>query len=513
MRRHVLALLVAAGLFGCEHNPETASVAVNPQTAPSRTITSFNQSLRCMDDMFLARGIKDVYITSAGVPDATGSITAGTKEMLITAIAEMSAKSGAFHFVDYDPTQIDVQVLSEMVGIRKDFVAPSYYIRGAITQLDQSVLSSSNAAGVSMPFLDLAVSKDQVVSIISVDLNLGKLVTRQIVPGMSASNSIAVLRTGKGADAGGVIGKGQGQAGITFSIALDKSEGFHQAVRNLIELSTIEILGKLAHVPYWQCLDIDQTNPTYRTEAREWFDTMSQADRVKFVETNLTRAGYYDGPVTGQLDKGLRDAISRYQADTNVVPNGRIDFDLYYRLLAEHTRENVAAVPPQPVPEPSPQAAAPEQAAPAPAQQAAVPPAPEIQLASNKKQYHVNDNLVVAARTSSDGYLYCYYQDAEGTVARIFPNRFQPDALVHGGSVVNIPPGREKPFNITLDRAHAKEAVACVAAPTELGVKLPDKLKKQDLEPLPVHDLKDILNTFHQLGGQINEGVLPIEVL
>ena len=216
--RGVTALAVLM-VVGCTASPETATIAVNPQTAPVRTITSFNEPLRCMDDMFLARGIKDIYITSAGIPDATGAIAAGTKEMLITAIAEMSAKSNAFRFVDYDPTQIDVQVLSEMVGLHKDFVAPSYYVRGAITQLDNSVLSSSNGAAISMPNFSIAVSKDDVVSVISVDLNLGKLVTRQILAGMSSSNSIAVVRSGKGADLGGVIGSGKGQTGLSFSVA------------------------------------------------------------------------------------------------------------------------------------------------------------------------------------------------------------------------------------------------------------------------------------------------------
>jgi len=46
---------------------------------------------------------------------------------------------------------------------------------------------------------------------------------------MSASNSIAVVRSGKGGDVGGVIGK----AGLSISVSLDRSEGFHQAVRNL----------------------------------------------------------------------------------------------------------------------------------------------------------------------------------------------------------------------------------------------------------------------------------------
>ena len=285
LRRSCLAL--ALGLIGCQPNPETAHIAAQPQTAPVRTITSFNDALRCMDELFLAQGKKDIYITSAGIPDATGMVAAGTKEMLITAISKMSATSGAFRFVDYDPTQLDVQVLSELVGLRDNFVAPNYYIRGAITQLDSNVLSSSAGAGISTPYLDLAVSRDQVVSVMSLDLNIGKLVTRQIIPGMSASNSIAVVRSGKGGDVGGVIGK----AGLSISVSLDRSEGFHQAVRNLVELSTIEAVGKLTRVPYWQCLQIDQTNPTYRTEAREWFDTMSQAERVRFVRTNLAGAG------------------------------------------------------------------------------------------------------------------------------------------------------------------------------------------------------------------------------
>jgi hypothetical protein len=284
MRAHVLLAVAAVwSLTGCDPAPETAHVAVNPQTAPVHTITSFDDSLRCMDDMFLARSIKDVYITSAGIPDDTGAITTGTKEMLITAVSEMSAKSNSFHFVDYDPTQIDVQVLSEMVGLQKGFVAPSYYLRGAITQLDNSVLSSTAAAGISTQYLNLAVSKNQLVSIISLDLNLGKLVTRQIIGGMSASNSIAVVSSGKGADAGGVVGQGQGSAAITFTVALDKAEGFHQAVRTLIQLSTIEVLGKLTQVPYWQCLNIDRTNPAYRTQARDWYDSMSGPDRIKYA--------------------------------------------------------------------------------------------------------------------------------------------------------------------------------------------------------------------------------------
>jgi curli biogenesis system outer membrane secretion channel CsgG len=520
-QRACLALLL--GLMGCQPNPETAHIAAQPQTAPVRTITSFNDALRCMDELFLAQGKKDIYITSAGIPDATGLVAAGTKEMLITAIAKMSATSGAFRFVDYDPTQLDVQVLSELVGLRDNFVAPNYYIRGAITQLDSNVLSSSANAGISTPYLDLAVSRDQVVSVMSLDLNIGKLVTRQIIAGMSASNSIAVVRSGKGGDVGGVIGK----AGLSLSVSLDRSEGFHQAVRNLVELSTIEALGKLTRVPYWQCLQIDQTNPTYRTEAREWFDTMSTAERVRFVRTNLAGTGYVQGGGSSdQVDPELSTAIARYQAEHDLIPSGRIDFDLYAGLLSAASRDKrqFAAVAPLPA------GAVPTAGAPATssgpatgplsasvAAAASPPPAPTVEIKTSRgghPSFRVNDTLVVEARTTQDGFLYCYYQDSEGAVARIFPNRFQPNAFVRGGSDVEIPPGAPKPFDIRFDKRNAHEAVACVASPLEIGLKLPEQFKVQDLEPLPVHNLKDVIESFRRAGsGQISEGWLPIEVM
>jgi curli biogenesis system outer membrane secretion channel CsgG len=501
----MLPVVLAAILGGCQQRPETATVASQPRTAPVRTITSFDEPLRCMDDMFWAQGKKDIYLTSAGIPDATGMIAAGTKEMLITAVSKMSAKSGAFRFVDFDPTQIDVQALTELVGIRPDFTAPNYYIRGAITQLDSNVLSSKESAALSVPWVDLAVSRDQVVSVISIDLNLGKLVTRQILPGMSASNSIAVVRAGQGADAGGVIGK----AGIALNISLDRSEGFHQAVRNLVELSTIEILGKLARVPYWQCLEIDQSNPTFKAEARGWFDGMSGDERARFVSASLARAGYYRGGAASETDGALRDAVARYQARSDLIPTGRIDFDLYYRLLGSNAQ--VAGTPGRiEASARVPVIDAPPRTPPTPDQ----PPALILGTARGPRPaYRIDETFVLQAQPTRDGFLYSYYQDAERTVARIFPNRFQPDAFVRANAQVEIPPGPEPPFNIRFDKRGSREAVACVASDLELGLKLPEDLKVRDLEPLPVHSLNEVVDKFRAIGGaHVTDGWLPIEV-
>ena len=505
-RYHAIALSVALSLLSaCQSQPDAAYAVAQPQTRAVRNIGNFNESLRCMDDLFILQGKQDIYITTAGIPDATGLITAGTKDMFITAVSRMSARSHAFRFVDYDPTQLDVQVLSELVGLRDNFKAPNYYVRGAITQLDSNVLQSSVAAGVSVPNLDLAVNGNQVVSVVSIDMNIGELVTRQILPGISASNSIAVVQSGKGADVAGLIGK----AGLSLSVSLDKSEGFHQAVRNLIELSTIEILGKLTRVPYWQCLSIPSTNPTYSAEAHSWFDTMRSSEREQFVRAALTRAGY----LTGGSDGGLSDAIGRYQADNDLVPTGRVDFDLYYRLLASDSRHPPA----KPV-----AVAVAATVSPAVTPSGPIQPAPITQplrlvvstARGPRPAYRTGETMVVSVEPTQDAYIYCYYQDSSGAIARIFPNRFQPDALVRANRQIEIPPSGQKSFAIRFDKAGSRETVACLAADQEAGLKLPAQLKTEDLKPLPVSSLDELASQIRGAsGGRVTDARLTAEVV
>jgi hypothetical protein len=505
--RMPLRLVAAAGLLllnACHPRPETSFDAQQPRTAAVRNIGSFSEALRCMDTLLEANGKRDIYITTAGIPDATGLIAAGTKEMFISAVSRMSARSGAFRFVDYDITQLDVQVLSELVGLRSDFVAPSYYIRGAITQLDSSVLASSQSAGISLAKIDIGVSSDQVVSVISMDLNVGRLVTRQILPGMSANNSIAVVRSGRGADVGGLIGK----AGLSFSVSLDKSEGFAQAVRNLVELSTIEVLGKLAQVPYWECLSIEPTNPAFRAEARQWFDLMGPQERNRFVEAGLQRAGY--------LTDGRRDisaAVARYQAENDLVPSGRIDFELYYRLLASEPSRARGRSAAAPAVAPGAVVAPLAAVATVPVAPAAAPPRALLSTSrGGRARYRVGESMVLRIQPTEDAYLYCYYQDGSGEISRIFPNRFQPDAFVPARTQVEVPPGGGA-FSIRFEQPGTSEQVACLAADREVGLLLPPELKRQDLEPLPVRRLDEIAQRFRGIAGvQVDDARLPIEV-
>ncbi|MGI9511172.1 MAG: DUF4384 domain-containing protein, partial [Geminicoccaceae bacterium] len=231
-----LSLLMLAG---CTTSSEKAIEIAKPKTLPATNLTNFSESLRCMDNLLESFGRRDIVITSAGIPDATANVSAGTKDMLISAVSRMSVKSGAFSFVDFDATQADVHDLQSLVGFTDDFVVPNYYIRGAITQLDEGVLDEAQAAAIGVPDFQVGASRDQTVSVVSLDLNVGNLINRQIIPGASAHNSIAVARKGYAGDLAASISK----LGLNFDIVLNKGEGMHQAVRTLVELSAIEVLG------------------------------------------------------------------------------------------------------------------------------------------------------------------------------------------------------------------------------------------------------------------------------
>ena len=489
------ALMLMGTACSITEAPERAYDVVGPRTQPVRTITSFSESLTCMDNLFVQYGIEDVVITSAGIPDATGRIRAGTKDMLITAISQMSVKSGAFTYVDFDQQQTDVAELHSLVGFTDDFKVPKFYIRGGITQLDDGVLSESVGGGIALPNVELSVSKDQVVSVIAIDMNLGFLPTRQIMPGISATNSVAIANNGIAGDAGATIDK----AGFVFNISLDKSEGPHQATRTLIELSVIEIAGKLARVPYWRCLRIEQTNPEMVAEARSWFETMSDEERVTFTQRALVGTGHFTGKVNGIHDPATKGAVSRYQAENGLIANGRINFQLYQSLISEDLALGRAP------------------AVTAALSEAEAQPVPlTVSLDTPKGRapvYKVSEVLEMTVGTTQDSYVYCYYRDEQGQIARIFPNRFNPDPYAIAGKPLSIP-GEARSFDVVFQVPGDQEEVLCLASLKEAGLLLPASLKVADLTPLPVESFDQIVEAFRKVDpAGLAQDRLPLKVV
>ena len=501
-----------------------ARVAAAPKTPAIKTITNFSQALRCMDDLFIGFDKKGIVITSAGIPDETGKVKTGTKEMLITAISKMTIKSGAFEFIDFHRQGDDLGNLFAMKGGSPTRL-PDYYIRGSITQMDDNAVRKNMGFGIALPFLDLGFSKDDSFDLLSMDMSVGDAASRRILPETSTSNTMIISKSGRSGEAGGKVAK----AGLSFNLDLSRSEGMGATTRTLVELGLIEVLWKFTRVPYWKCLDIDSTNPTMMDQAREGFESLSEKDRVLFVQRKLGGSmNRYEGPIYGIITYQLKTAIAEYQKDVGLIADGRLNFDLYYSLF-DDTQNQLAELPATPQrPTPLPAMAQPSapQSQPTPKPVAATPaskpvaesPAASQQMATNfqvrltsdrgtKPTYKIGEFLNVSLSLSSPGMAYCYYEDVAKNTARIFPNQFNASSMLNAGGVLPLLGGG---FKIKFDQ-RGQERVACIGDDHEVVV--PGAFRgTKDLTPMPVHSLDEVITQFKQVNPTATTGIVEITV-
>ena len=122
------------------------------------------------------------------------------------------------------------------------------------------------------------------------------------------------------------------------------------------------------------------------------------------------------------------------------------------------------------------------------------------------------DSLRFMVTVAADAHVYCYYQDHEGAVVRVFPSRFQENSGVASGTWVQIPP-RDAGYEIVLEREDIVEQVACIATQVAYGAKRPFVLDEGDLQVLSVPDLESAVDQ-HLEADRFDSTVqfLPIRV-
>lgn len=483
-------------------------IAATPNAAPQRTITNFTESLRCMDDKLAQYEISGLLIGAQEVYNHAAEVT-GTKDMLLTSLSTMSRKSKAFGIVALSDDLNDVSKYFNLHG-NQAFKSPDFFIRIGSPQIDKGVQTDQVGGGIGLSGVaEVQSSKDRIASVVSIDMNLGTVRNLQLLPGIYSSNSIAVVRKGSATDLSGEIEK----LGAIFRVTNDNSEGFYHSVRTLIELGTIEIVGRLTQIPYWECLDIQSTNPAVQAQVQDWFAGLSQEEKVLFVQSKLTALEYYTGDVDGVDSAPFRTAIAKFKADNGLIADGEIDFLLYYNLVIDSTavapqhlallkreeasgglakikesagtvlasvgdKSEVESVDPTTVPT-------------AIADERLVPLALTLTAGGGENgTYKVGESVELQVSVTSDAHVYCYYQQGDGGVVKIFPNRFRPYSVIAANEPLDIPgAGR---FQIKTDRAGQQERVMCMASYEDIDKNLPAELRDNDLQPLPVKSLEQV---------------------
>ncbi len=475
-----------------------------PKEVPALNATGFAPALRCMDITFLNYGVRNLTVLMEDVPDATRKVNAGGKDMIISAMSQMTRRSRAVNLMAFS---INDQTLGAVIGMgtRNKLVEtpPDFTIRGSVSQFDENVVRKQGDAGLGIGAFSAGYAKQGTASVLALDLSVINTNTLNLVPGVTSKNSVLVLKSGTGAD-GEVNTR---KFGLNFSFVLSQSEGTAQALRTLSELASIELIGKLTKIPYWTCLGASDEDPGVLAEITDWWETMAAnpISLVAYFQQQMIARQLYAGEVNGTVDDALLHAIEIYQRAMGRQASSTLNFDFFREYLrTDHAKVQEKAVALlKDNPAPTLQAAAAEGAtrtAPAAQTLATSPPPKPDELpfvyvagVQGKDSIHRRGQpFEIDVAVDQDTNLYCYLLDENRKVNQFFPNPAQPDPSVKGGTRMQFP--GQLPFRFVASPRGAVESIACFASPVALGA--------EPLKTLRIARNTDELKAaFRQVGG------------
>lgn len=456
-----------------------ASAADRPATRPVRSVTSFTDSLSCMDHMMRDAGTPTTLISSTFFQDYSGRIPVDTKDMVITALSQMSRLSNAFRYVDFEVNIVQQDTVQNLTTIllnthQMQLQRPALYFSGGISFADQSVLSTNGSAAVSSTHFEAGYNLNRAATIIGLEMHLGDFRTRTFIPGMDSANEVVIDTSGQGLDVSAKIGA----VGLTFNLGRNLTQGSGAAVRALAELGAIELVGKYTKLPYWRCLMQDSTNPEFRRQLREWYDSEDGATHARLIERYLVSQGYLaaQGEPRAPDSADLRQAIARFQADHGMVVTGVPDYTAYERAM----RDFVAIGPDGNLERVGwPTGDATLSRTPLSVTMAIENPV------RDRTEFAAGTQIFASATVSRSAYLYCYLQDANGNVVQLQPNMASPSALVSSNEALRLPDWMAPyPAYLLETGRQGREALMCIAADEDLKPRLPEALQAPPLTPV-----------------------------
>jgi curli biogenesis system outer membrane secretion channel CsgG len=493
--RAVLVVAVGATLGGCASMTDTRTptvegydeVRVAPMLPINRTVTSFNEGLRCMDGQLGTYGVGASLIVE-DLNDRTQKVPAGTTDMFISAMSQMTRRSQAIRTMAFSDDTKNLTTFMTRAGSKEAFQPeniPTYAIRGSITQFDDNLAKKTVDGGITLgigqkTFLGAGASKSSSINMVALDLAAVRAKDFSLVAGVNSRNSAAILQEGWGVDGEASYKK----LGVNFMTSLSKSDGKSIALRNLVELSAIELMGKLNKIPYWKCLGVPSSQPEVAAEIEDWHQSMASGEKVAFYLRHFRAMGLVadDGaPVPGYV---LKEALRSYFKALNLPYDGKLSL----KLMRAHYDANQDQI--------------------LPAAMAAMEEERrnrlEVKLTlANKPAEADQGQAKFTIFNNTDSFVYCFLQDEKKAVMRVYPNPWQPSALIPAQQTVAMP--RPGAFNVL---AHPKVAqtVACYATRKDVSARLPAMLGGQGLSPIAgLSDIAGVAAQFAALQEEFRE--------
>jgi len=524
LQRLLYCTVLGALLTGCITSKIVKDVEINaerlrkgPSQLPVRNITDFNDSLRCMDGLFLSFGIArgDYVLLVEDLKDKTKKVDAGTRQMVISAISDMTKRSGALRLVAYGADSGNLISFLNESGNRGAYQnVPAFDIIGSISQFDDGIYKAqADASAEFAGSADGSVlgagggrSSSSSVTFMSVDLSIVTSHNLAILPGVNTRNTVALFNKGSASSYDAGISK----TGVSYGFSKDSKDAVGQGLRGLIELSTIELVGKLVKVPYWKCLGMEPSHPDIVNEVSDWFYQLSSTNILhKNLKIQLYLQGLYNGPIDEAITPEYLQGILQLKQRLGMPVNTNIDLPFYAAFLNQ-TPISVSASKLAYVQKELEKEGIEQQLDMALVDQQALKSALNVPLAeqvssvvesSSELQQEpiiepisiaiVSDKAVsslapgeeirLGIQADSDGYLSCYFQQGLA-IAKIFPNRFSGDGYLKSSAALILP--NDVAFSLLV--SDTPESIHCYVTEQQVVQNLPENLQLSDFAPITI---------------------------
>ena len=144
-----------------------------------------------------------------------------------------------------------------------------------------------------------------------------------------------------------------------------------------------------------------------------------------------------------------------------------------------------------------------------------------LQLTSDRgknPRYQIGEKMHLKIRLDREAWLYCFYQQVDGGMIQMLPNRFFWEKFstpkFKGGILHTIPGEDTYPFNFDITAPAGNEMVTCFATSKDVTSDLPAALRGRNFDQIAVKTQRRLSRIFRQLpGAAVSETSLSVTVV
>lgn len=444
--RHGVRLLpLSMLLVSCGLNPQNVDIDTN-ETLPEAKVTIYQQAIDKLGMMTQIYSDNPLKIMTKDILDNTGTSVATNAEvprdMTEMVKSTLNGIGGNITYIPYEPEFMQ-NTANTGYSDYGNKVLPQVILSGGITEFDRALVTKGESMDMGIDIKEYGAefsdqSKASLASL-TLDFNLIDFKTFTGIPRIQAVNGIKLNKGTKEDSIGFTI------KSATFGAKgeIKKVQGRHAAVRLLVQLSMLQIIGRYQKLPYWTLIPGASEDSIVIDQVLADYYAMTPQQQIAKVQEMLYMHGFAVQP-NGQMDGTTQTALQSF-AQNHKLSSTTLDQKLYLALYesipidaaTRQRRKNLAMMGTTIVPPAKPAAIA---IAPAKGEKQAGPSSnAQLTLGTDKPDYKIGDKLQINFSVNEPMYVRMVVINSKGSIDTLFPNTYQNDNYCKPGVTYSIP--------------------------------------------------------------------------